>query len=91
MTGLQRICKLYGAINVRANGENTRWVWDYATDKAVPERMMPMGGKRWIASERAKYLGRKKALKADSIASIRPCPPDRDAMFWRQDEEARRS
>lgn len=51
MAGLRRIVKAFGAMII--NGE--RWVWDYARDEAVPDRLMPEGGERWEASERAKW------------------------------------
>ena len=44
MAGLARICKLYGAMVI--NGQ--RFVWDYATDRAVPEHEMTAG---WLARD----------------------------------------
>jgi hypothetical protein len=51
MSGLARIAKMYGGMTI--NGK--RYVWDYVADKAVPESEMPVGSKRWIESERAKW------------------------------------
>lgn len=51
MGGLARICKLYGSMVV--NGQVM--VWDYATDKAVPESDMPAGSERWKMSEKARF------------------------------------
>lgn len=51
LSGLQMICKLYGAMVIQGK----RWLWDYAADVAVPEAEMPLGSERHRASERAKY------------------------------------
>ena len=51
MAGLARICKLYGSMEI--NGK--KYVWDYATDKAVPTEEMPTGSDRWKESERARW------------------------------------
>lgn len=50
MTGLQRICKLYG----RMKCGDTMMVWDYANDVAVPESEMEMGSDRWQISEKVR-------------------------------------
>ena len=56
MSGLARICKMYGSMVVQGNdGKKITLVWDYANDKAVPEAEMPLGSERHKASERAKY------------------------------------
>lgn len=59
MAGLARLCKMYGAIVV--NGK--RFVWDYATDEAVPDGDMPRGSDRWKASERAKWAAVERAAR----------------------------
>lgn len=61
LSGLQKICKLYGAIDVKddRNGQTVRWVWDYAQDKAVLESELT--GKRWKISERARWSAEDKA------------------------------
>lgn len=51
LSGLQRICKLYGRLQVG----DTMMVWDYAKDEAVPESGMKPGSERWKASEKAKW------------------------------------
>jgi len=51
MTGLQRICKLYG----RMKCGDTIVVWDYAKDVAVTERTMKRNKKRFAASEKARW------------------------------------
>ena len=51
MAGLARICKMYGSMII--NGQ--RMVWDYASDKAVPEEEMPDGSDRWKASEKIRW------------------------------------
>lgn len=54
MTGLQKICKLYGSMKVvGADGKEVLWVWDYAKDK--PVKKSEMTHEEWCASEKAKY------------------------------------
>lgn len=55
MSGLARICKAYGGLKATANGKTVEWAWDYAKDKAVHKEEMPVGSKRWMASEKAKW------------------------------------
>ena len=54
LSGLQRICKLYGRVKCGKN----MMVWDYANDCAVKEALMKPGSDRWKASERAKWEGK---------------------------------
>ena len=49
MTGLQRICKMYGSMKVG----DAVWVWDYANDK--PRLKKDMTLEEIKASERAKW------------------------------------
>jgi hypothetical protein len=57
MSGLRRICKLYGGMTVTGNdGKTIRYVWDYANDEPVPEGEMPFGSDRHKASERARWI-----------------------------------
>lgn len=58
LSGLQRICKLYGRMIVCGKA----LVWDYANNKAVPESEMKPGSPGWAASERAKYETMKQAF-----------------------------
>ena len=51
LSGLQRLCKLYG----RMKCGDTMMVWDYAANKALPESQMKIGSERWKSSERTKY------------------------------------
>lgn len=61
MAGLQRICKMFGALNaVDEKGNRTERVWDYVADKAVLKSEMPEASERWQASERKKYEELKK-------------------------------
>jgi hypothetical protein len=60
MGGLARIRKIYGGMKVTADGKTVEYVWDYASDKAVPKEEMPMGSARKMASERVKWEGIKK-------------------------------
>jgi hypothetical protein len=49
VSGLRRICKMYGAITI----EGVKWVWDYVKDK--PVKKSDMTTEEWRASERKKY------------------------------------
>ena len=51
MTGLQKICKMYG----RMQCGDIMMAWDYAQNKAVPEAELKSDKKRWAASEKAKW------------------------------------
>lgn len=55
MGGLARICKMYGGMTVSDGKTTIKYVWDYAADKAVDGKEMPIGSERWKASERAKW------------------------------------
>lgn len=52
MSGLARLCKLYGEMKINS----VRYVWDYVVDKAVPESEMPFGSERHKLSEQARWL-----------------------------------
>ena len=56
MSGLKRLCKMYGKMNI--NG--VMWVWDYERDIAVLEKEMTK--EQWAKSERKKYETIKKQL-----------------------------
>ncbi len=49
MRGLQKLCKLYGKINI----QGVTWLWDYAQDKARLKTEMTK--EQWAASEKAKW------------------------------------
>jgi hypothetical protein len=51
MTGLQKVCKLYGRIKL---GE-VMMAWDYANDCALPEAELKADKERWANSERVRY------------------------------------
>ena len=53
MTGLQKICKMYGSISVSDGGNTVIWVWDYANDK--PRLKTDMSKEEITASEKAKW------------------------------------
>jgi hypothetical protein len=55
MSGLRRICKMYGAMTI----QGVEWVWDYATDE--PRIKSEMTKEQLAASERAKWTGVKQA------------------------------
>jgi hypothetical protein len=57
MSGLRRICKMYGAMTI----QGVEWVWDYATDE--PRIKSEMTKEQLEASERAKWTGVKQAEK----------------------------
>ncbi len=51
LRGLQKVCKLYGRMEIGG----VMWCWDYANDVAVKEKNMKIGSDRWKKSEAAKY------------------------------------
>jgi len=51
LTGLQKVCKAYGAMQCG----DIMMVWDYVNDEAVPENEMPPGSERWIESEKVRW------------------------------------
>lgn len=56
MSGLQRLCKMYGSITAKNDkGKTVRWVWDYANDKARIESEMTK--EELAASDKAKWNG----------------------------------
>lgn len=60
MSGLRRMCKLYGRMNI--NG--TMWVWDHVQDKPVKESDMTK--EQWAASEKKKWEAVKEQLNKQS-------------------------
>lgn len=62
MSGLQRICKMYGGMNVKSkDGKTVKWLWDYVNDKARLESEMTK--EEIESSEKAKWEGIKNELK----------------------------
>lgn len=61
MAGLQKLLQLYGAMDVSANGNTERWVWDYAQNKSRLKKEMTH--EEWKASEKVKYEGRDAVMK----------------------------
>lgn len=54
MSGLQKLCKMYGSIEVQdANGKKVIWLWDYVNDK--PRLKSEMTKEEIDASEKAKW------------------------------------
>jgi hypothetical protein len=54
MTGLSKVLKMYGKMNVTdKNGNKVVWVWDYAENKARLETEMTK--EQLAKSEKAKY------------------------------------
>ena len=54
MGGLQRLCKIYGRIQVKdKHGNSTMWVWDYKNDKPMLESEMTK--EKTMESDKAKY------------------------------------
>jgi len=49
MSGLRRICRMYGAIEI----QGVIWVWDYV--KEEPVKKSEQTKEEWAASERRKY------------------------------------
>jgi hypothetical protein len=55
MSGLAKVCKLYGSIKVKnSKGEETVWLYDYVNDKPRLQSEMTMA--EIAASEKAKWL-----------------------------------
>jgi hypothetical protein len=57
MTGLQKLCKMYGRLKV----DDVMWVWDYANDKPRLEKDMTPDEMK--ASEKAKWEALGKRMK----------------------------
>ncbi len=55
MGGLAKLCKMYGRIDVKVDGDVRIWVWDYANDK--PRLKEDMSEEEIMASEKAKWMG----------------------------------
>lgn len=54
MSGLARMCKLYGSMTVTgSDGEKVTWIYDYANDK--PRLATEMTKEEIMASEKAKW------------------------------------
>jgi hypothetical protein len=49
MSGLQKLCKMYGRMSI----QGVMYVWDYVDDKAIPESEMTK--ERWCESEKIKW------------------------------------
>ncbi len=61
MSGLQRICKMYGRIDCSdASGNKVVWLWDYVNDK--PRLQSEMTNEEIMASEKAKWQIVKKQI-----------------------------
>lgn len=66
MGGLNKLAKMFGAIEVQdQNGNTSKMVWDHVADKAVPEAEMPEGSDRWKASERKKWMAVRDQMDAE--------------------------
>jgi hypothetical protein len=50
MSGLQKICKLYGGITVKSKDKTVKWLWDYVNDK--PRLETEMTKEEILASEK---------------------------------------
>ncbi len=62
MSGLARICKMYGSIEVKDDkGKKVVWLYDYALDK--PRLKSEMTKQEIMASEKAKWEGIKAQKK----------------------------
>jgi hypothetical protein len=49
MSGLRRICRMYGSMEI----QGVMWVWDYVKEEAVKKSEQTK--EEWAASERRKY------------------------------------
>lgn len=58
MSGLARICKMYGSMEViDEKGNKEIWVWDYVNDR--PRLKNEMTKEEKMASEKEKWLSKK--------------------------------
>lgn len=53
MSGLAKICKLYGSLKVKQNGKTVVWLYDYVNDK--PRLKSEMTEQEIKESEKAKW------------------------------------
>lgn len=61
MSGLEKICKMYGSINCTdANGKKVTWLWDYVNDKARLKSEMTT--EEILASQKVKWAAIKKEM-----------------------------
>lgn len=60
MSGLARICKLYGSIEVVSEGKKVIWLWDYVNNK--PRLKTEMTKDEISASEKAKWMAVKDSI-----------------------------
>lgn len=75
MSGLRRLCRMYGALET----QGVMWVWDYA--KEEPVKKGEQTKEEWAASERRKYelitkgLAAPSELEAGNEVVEQPAPP----------------
>jgi hypothetical protein len=61
MSGLKRLCKMYGSMEVSdTHGNKVTWVWDYANDK--PRIKSEMTKDEILQSEKSKWMGVKSLI-----------------------------
>lgn len=58
MSGLRRLCQLYGRIRIQGK----LWVWDFSKDEPAPSDEMRKGSERWKESERVRWQSVKEKL-----------------------------
>lgn len=51
LTGLQKVCRIYG----RMKCGDTMMAWDYVNEVAIPEKELRANKERWAASERKRF------------------------------------
>lgn len=54
LSGLQKVCRIYGGMIFTKDGQTTEMVWDYFTEKAVNKKDFTREMEK--LSERAKYM-----------------------------------
>jgi len=64
MSGLSRVCRMYGGITVKSDGKTVKWLWDYVNDK--PRLESEMTKEEIMASEKKKWEGVKNELKNEN-------------------------
>jgi hypothetical protein len=85
MSGLARICKMYGGLQVsNGQGVTASFKWDYANDCDVKEEDMPQGSDRWKASEKAKWEGIQRERQSEQNATAARAQMKARANYRRQ-------
>lgn len=61
MGGIRRICKAYGGMTVKIDGQTAEYVWDYVKDEPVLKQDFDHA--RWVTSKHKKNEAVKRKLE----------------------------